>query len=105
MQTRNYNDRLSRKIVLALLDGPMSVEQFTELANITGPEDEVRLHHTLVCLRYNTWIEDRGPVWQLTEGGREYAEWCREFPQRARRMKQDLPSLKAVAPVVNLKAS
>lgn len=105
METRNYNDRLSRKILIALLDGPRSIEQLTEIANIAGPEDEVRLHHTLVCLRYNTWIEDRGPLWQLTDGGTEYAEWCREFPQRPRRTKKDLPTLQAVAAIVNRKTA
>ena len=89
MKTRDYNQNLTRKIIIAMLDGAMSIEQIAELIQPETVDDEIRVHHTLHCLRYNTWIEDSAKVWQLTEGGREYALWCKEFPQRSRRLQSD----------------
>ena len=106
MQTRNYNEeRLTRKLVIAMLEAnrSMTVEELSAVANIETPDDEIRFRHTLICLRYNTWIEDQGTIWQLTEGGREYAAWCRDYPQRARRLKAE--KIRAVAPVAEWKAS
>src|SRR5690349_11221584 len=89
MVTKNYNERPTRKILIALLDAPMKVEELTPLMSDQTAQEEIRYRHALVCLRYDGLIEDRADVWQLTEAGRDHAEWCREFPQRARRLKQD----------------
>lgn len=103
MKTRNYNDRLSRRIVTAMLSGPMTVEQISSLNEMSSaPKTEAGLHHALACLRYGGTIIDQGTVWQLTEAGREYANWCKQFPQRPRRItgQESTPALTAAFPPV-----
>jgi hypothetical protein len=103
MQTKNHNEKIGRKLLIAILEmgGSATIEQLWPLANV----DEHRFTHALSCLRYENWAEDHGDIWRLTDGGREYAEWCKRFPQRYRRLQTDMPTVKAVAPIVNLKVS
>ena len=97
MTTRNYNAVLPRKVLIVMLAlGDMTVSELSAICEISTPGDEKRLLHTLACHRYNSLMQDDGPIWKLTESGRDYAQWAATYPQRFRRLKGEAYDPKAI---------